>query len=93
MILSITDNCFNLFSWMNPQFDIIVLVDTTVLPKAWMNQFKEDAQAAYDMWFSPGDEATAYCEEPIGDWIRRYLEERYNPHCFTLYFKETKEVE
>lgn len=89
MLNVISRNCINLYSWMNPDFDIIILVDRAGVTDERFEKFKEIAEEAYEYWFHPDEETSAYYSG-IGDYIRTCLAEYFNPNSFKIYFKEKK---
>ena len=89
MLNVISKNCINLYSWMNPDFDIIILVDRAGMTDERFEKFKEIAEESYEYWFLPDEESSAYYSG-IGECIRTCLEEYFKPDSFEIYFKETK---
>lgn len=89
MINVISRNCINLYSWMNEDFDIIILVDRAGMTDERFEKFKKIAEEAYEYWFHPDEESSA-CYSGIGDCIRTSLAECFNPNSFEIYFKEQK---
>jgi acyl-CoA synthetase (AMP-forming)/AMP-acid ligase II len=75
------------------RFDLSSLEHVTTageaLNSAVFDKFKEIAEEAFDEWFLPDEESSAYYSG-IGDCIRTSLEEYFKPDSFEIYFREEK---
>ena len=89
MLSIVSRSCINLYSWMNPDFDIVILVDRIGMTEERFDKFKEIAEKAFDEWFLPDEEISAYYSG-IGDYIRTCLEEYFKPDSFEIYFREKR---
>lgn len=89
MLNVVSKNCINLYSWMNPDFDVVILIDRAGMTDKRFELFKEIADEAFDEWFLPEEESSAYYSG-ICDFIRECLEEYFEPNSFEIYFKEQK---
>ena len=89
MLNVISKSCINLFSWMNPDFDIVILVDRIGMTEERFDKFKEIAEKAFDEWFLPDEESSAYYSG-IGYCIRTSLEKHFKPDSFEIYFREKR---
>lgn len=89
MLNVVSRNCINLYSWMNPDFDVVILIDRAGMTDKRFELFKEIADEAFDEWFLPEEETSTYYSG-IGDYIRTCLEECFEPDSFEIYFKEKK---
>lgn len=90
MLNVISKNCINLYSWMNPDFDIVILIDRAGMTDERFEKFKEIADKTYDEWFFVPDGDTHAYYSGICDYIRVCLEEDFKPDSFEIYFKEKK---